>query len=121
MDEINIAWDLVGKVGAAMAVLVGIIQAYKYLRSQTSVAKLEEKVSMHSDYLQKDKEHLERIDIRLDNIENQNKNEFEQINKSLDMLGSSMASLINHMIDGNGLDKMKEERDKLTNFFISRD
>lgn len=120
MNQIEIAWDLIGKLGVAIGVIVGIVKGYQFLRSQTSVAKLEEKVKTHETYLAKDKEHLERIDTRLDNMEASMKKEFEMINSSLDILGSSISSIINHMIDGDGIEEMREERKKLTAFFIRK-
>lgn len=127
MEKINVAWELVGKLGAGIGILVALVQGFKYLRSQTSVAKLEDKVAKNTENLEKDLKHLERIDRRIDQFEKQliknqeeANTEMESINESLNIFGSSMASLINHMIDGNHIDKLKEERNKLTDFFIKR-
>lgn len=127
LGEFDAFWSFIGKVGAILLLVVGIIEAYKKLRSQTPVAKLEDRMNKHDTYLDNDKRHLEELDrhiVQLDKkISDVNQNqakESSRINASLNMLGTSMSALINHMIDGNGIDKMKEERDALNNFFYNR-
>lgn len=126
MDRVNIAWQLIGQIAAGLGVLVALIQAYKYLRSQTSIAKLESKVQQQSEHLEKDYKHLESIDIRLNTFEKRlidyeetQAKEVERLNSSLDRLGKSLAAILNYMVEGNGVDKMREERDKLIEFFIN--
>lgn len=128
MENIKITWETIGQLGVVMAAIVGIIKSYQFLRSQTSVAKLEETVKKNTENLDKDFKRLERIDTRIDDIEQKllqqrkdTNEELDKINEGINILGSSMASLINHTIDGNGVDKMREERDKLFDFFIKRE
>jgi len=126
-DEVNATWSLIGKLGVILACIVGIIKAYQYLRSQTSVAKLEAKAKEHDQYLTNDKRHLKNIDgqiseinKRLDKAEIDRIKESEKISESLAMLGTSLSAMLNHMIDGNGIDKMMQERDALQKFFINK-
>lgn len=128
MENIKITWETIGQLGVVMAAIVGIIKSYQFLRSQTSVAKLEETVKKNTENLDKDFKRLERIDTRIDDIEQKllqqredTNEELDKINEGINILGSSMASLINHTIDGSGVDKMREERDKLFGFFIKRE
>ena len=125
METINIAWDLVGKIAVIIGTTVAIVQGFKYLRSQTSLAKLEDKVEKQSEILEKDYKHLEAIDDRMNGFERRI-NDFEElqerqsrkVNESLERLGGSMAQILNHLIDGGNTDEMKKERDKLVSFFI---
>jgi hypothetical protein len=119
-QEIEIAWSLVGKIGVALTCLVGIIKSVKYLKSQTSVAKLEKRVSIHDDYLTTDKRRLDEMDKKIKSMETDRIEESRRINESLTMLGTSLTAILNHMIDGNGIEEMKKEREQLQNFFIKR-
>lgn len=121
MEKINVAWELVGQIAVGIGILVALIQGYKYLRSESSIGKLEVQVNRNKENLEKDLKHLERIDTRLDMLEKNTQRELDQINDGISILGSSMASMINHMVEGNGIDKLKEERDKLVGFFIKRE
>ena len=127
MEKINIAWELIGQFAVGVGVMVGLVQGLKYLRSQTSIAKLEDKVQQNTTNLEKDLKHLERLDIRMDGFEKQLiqqetrfEKELEKINENLNIFGGSMASIMNHMIDGK-TENLKEERDKLVNYLIKRD
>lgn len=127
MEKINVAWELVGQFAVALGLIVGLVQGFKYLRSQTSIAKLETKVADQGDKLEKDYRHLEALDTRMNgfekrliDFEKKQAEEIDRVNKSLEMLGRSMASMLNHLIDGNGTESMREERDKLVDFFIGK-
>ena len=126
-QEINVLWSLVGKIGSIVIVVVGLLKGVKYLRSQTSVAKLECKAAEHDALLACDKKHLERIDNHIGEIDNRiNKMEKERmaeskrLNDSLSILGTSMSAMLNNMIDGNNKDQMIKERDELMNYFIKK-
>ena len=124
---INIAWDLVGKIAVIIGTTVAIVQGFKYLRSQTSLAKLETKVEHHGEILEKDYKHLEALDVRVNGFEKRI-SDFEEaqakeaikINTGLERLGGSMASILNHLIDGGSEKEMRNERDKLVEFFIKK-
>ena len=126
-NEFEMTWSLIGKVGMALACIVGIVKAYHFLRSQTAVAKLEEIAEKHSECIAKDKARLDNvddqivnIDKRLDTVEKLRAEETKRINESLTMLGTAQTALLNHMIDGNGIEEMVKERNELQKFFIKR-
>ena len=126
MNEISAAWELIGKSAAGIGILVAIVQGFKYLRSQTSIARLETKVEDQGQKLEKDYKHLEAIDTRLAafekrlmEYEDKQTKETEKINASLERLGASLAAIMHNIIDGSGAEKLKEERDKLVDFFIT--
>ena len=121
MEKVNIAWELVGQIAVGIGVLVALVQGFKYLWSESAIGKLEKEVSKNKENLERDYRHLERIDNRLDMLEKNTQRELDQINDGINILGSSMASMINHMVEGDGIDRLKEERDKLVGFFIKRD
>ena len=121
MEKVNIAWELVGQIAVGIGVLVALVQGFKYLWSESAIGKLEKEVSKNKENRERDYRHLERIDNRLDMLEKNTQRELDQINDGINILGSSMASMINHMVEGDGIDRLKEERDKLVGFFIKRD
>ena len=122
-NEIDVTWDLILKIGAIIAVLVAIIQGAKYLSSITPTAKLANKVKEIEDFQKKDFEHLKEIDRKIENLEqktNDTQRQIHEVNDGVKMLGRSQISLLRHLIDGNGADKMAQEVEELTDFFIKR-
>ena len=121
--EIEAVWSLVGKVAAVIGVTVALIQGIRYLYSLSPSAKLDQKISAIEKNLEKDYEHLKKHD---DEIETLNKKldhtskQIDQLNQGIHRLGKSQIALINHTINGNGIDKLREEVDDLTEFFIDR-
>lgn len=110
------------------AIIAGAIKAVQFLFSITPTGKLKEQVDKNTTNIDKDFKHLERIDNRIDIIDAtlkelklQHEEEIKDINESLEMIGSSMTAILNHMADGNGVDKLKEQRDKLIEYFIKRE
>lgn len=122
-NEIEITWELVLKVGAIIGILVAIIQGAKYLASLTPTAKLTNKVKEIEEFQKKDYEHLKEIDRKIEALEKRTEDTQKQIgdvNDGVKVLGRSQISLLRHLIDGNGADKMAQEVEELTDFFIKR-
>lgn len=122
-NEISVTWDLIIKIGAIIGILVAIIQGTKYLASLTPTAKLTERVNGIEDNLKKDFEHIKEIDRKIEHLEEKTDNtqvQIKEVNDGIKMIGHSQISLLRHMVDGNGVDKMRDEADELTKFFIDR-
>lgn len=122
-NEIDVTWELILKVGAIIAVLVAIIQGTKYLATLTPTAKLAVKVREIEEFQKKDYEHLKEIDRKIESLEqktNDTQAQIKEVNEGIKTLGRSQISLLRHMIDGNGADKMEKEVEDLTDFFIKR-
>lgn len=121
--EISVTWDLIIKIGAIIGILVAIIQGTKYLASLTPTAKLTERVNGIEDNLKKDFEHIKEIDRKIEHLEEKTDNtqkQIKEVNDGIKMIGRSQISLLRHMVDGNGVDKMRDEAEELTDFFIDR-
>ena len=123
MDEINAAWSLVGKIGVALAVIVGVITSVKYLYGLLPTAKLETRVN---DMEAKQKDGFERL-AKLDSEIAEIKKRFEftekqlmQMNEGINRIGKSQISLLHHFATGNGQKEMMKEADDLTEFFVDR-
>lgn len=122
-NEIEVTWDLILKVAAIIGILVAIVQGARYLASLTPTAKLTQKVKEIEDFQKKDYEHLKEIDRKIESLEqktNDTQAQIKEVNEGIKTLGRSQISLLRHMIDGNGADKMEKEVEDLTDFFIKR-
>ena len=122
-NEISVTWDLIIKIGAIIGILVAIIQGTKYLASLTPTAKLTSRVNGIEDNLKKDFEHIKELDRKIEHLEEKTDNtqkQIKEVNDGIKMIGHSQISLLRHMVDGNGVDKMRDEADELTKFFIDR-
>ena len=121
--EIDTFWTVVGKGAAIIGVIVAIVQGVRYLYSLMPSSKLEKRLKQAETNLERDYEHLKKHD---DDIELLNKKtddtakKIDQVNQGVHRLGKSQIALLNHQINGNGIDKLKEEADDLTDFFIDR-
>lgn len=122
-NEISVTWDLIIKIGAIIGILVAIIQGTKYLASLTPTAKLAERVNGIEQNLNKDFEHIKELDRKIEHLEEKTDNtqkQIKEVNDGIKMIGRSQISLLRHMVDGNGVDKMRDEAEELTDFFIDR-
>ena len=66
---------------------------------------------------------FKEIDERIKNIEQQvsrSQDQIKEVNEGIKMLGKAEISLINHLIDGNGIDAMRKEVKELTDYFIEK-
>lgn len=123
MQEIETFWTVVGKGAAIIGIIVAIVQGVRYLYGILPSGKLEKRVDKIEELQKKDYEHFQKIDNRLDHLEQKTDNtqkQLEQVNEGILRIGKSQIALLRHTIDGNGIDKMREEADDLTEFFIER-
>ena len=123
IQDIETFWIVVGKFAAIIALLVGLVQGLSYLHTKLPSGKLEKRVDKIEELQKRDFEHFKKIDGRLDNLEKDSRNtqeQLKQVNDGIQRIGKSQIALLRHNIDGNGIDKMREEADDLTEFFIDR-
>lgn len=72
---------------------------------------------------EKDFEHIKEIDRKIAHLEEKTdstQKQIEEVNEGIKKIGRSQISLLRHMVDGNGVDKMRDEAEELTDFFIDR-
>jgi len=121
--EVETFWTVVGKGAAIIGVIVAIVQGVRYLYSLLPSAKMEKRLGDVEKNLQKDYEHLKKHDDDIETLNKKTDNtakKIDQVNQGVHRLGKSQIALLNHQINGNGIDKLKEEADDLTDFFIDR-
>ena len=94
-------WSLIGQwivYGSAITgALMGLAKFINWLRSKTTVAKLEERVNEHSRYLDADKK---RIDA-LEKLYNSNKSDLEDIHTLMRLSIKASQALLKSNLDGN--------------------
>lgn len=94
-------WSLIGQwivYGSAITgALMGLAKFVNWLRSKTTVAKLEERVNEHARYLDADKK---RIDA-LGKLYNSNKSDLEDIHTLMRLSIKASQALLKSNLDGN--------------------
>ena len=120
-------WERVLDVLGWVALFVAALKGLQYIFSLLPSSKLALQVKENTEKLQKDYTRLDKLNERLDSLEQRiNESEKERaeetrlINQSLNMLGKSQISMLRHFVDGNGIEEMKREAEKLTSFFIDK-
>lgn len=120
-------WERVLDVLGWVALFVAALKGLQYIFSLLPSSKLALQVKENTEKLQKDYNRLDKLNERLDSLEQRiNESEKERaeetrlINQSLNMLGKSQISMLRHFVDGNGIEEMKREAEKLTSFFIDK-
>ena len=110
-----------------IAIIVTAIKGVQFLFSLTPTGKLKTQVESNTKHLSEDFERfkimekrLVDIELRMDKSEKERAEESKRLTDSLNIIGTSVASILNHMIDGNGIEEMKKERDQLIGHFINK-
>ena len=110
-----------------IAIVVTAIKGIQFLFSITPTGKLKAQVDKNTQHIAEDFERFKSIEkkiidieLRLDKSERERAEEARRLTESLNIIGASVASILNHMIDGNGIEEMKSERDRLINHFINK-
>ena len=118
--------DILSTFAVIVAIVAGI-KALQFLFSISPTGKLKAQVDANTKHLNEDFEkfktierRLNAIDHRLDEAEKSRDAEVRGLTESLNIIGTSVASILNHMIDGNGVEEMKGERDRLIGHFINK-
>ena len=122
--EFEVVWSVLGKVGVAIALVVGIIQGFKYLFSLMPVSKLELRVDSNEGAIKNNTEHLKKIDNKIEKMEDKIEEtvlDIKMVDEGIKRIGESQISLLHHFVNGNGQKDMEDEAEKLTDFFIRRD
>lgn len=116
LSELEVTWSVVGKFAAILAVVVAIVKGVQYLNGFMPTTKLNARVT---EVEKKQADGLKRLE-HLENQSDDMKRQIGEINEGIRRIGRSQISLLNHTINGNGIDKMREEVDDLTDYFIER-
>lgn len=110
-----------------VAIIVSAVKGVQFLFSITPTGKLKVQVEKNTKHLEQDFEKfkvlendISSIKMKIEQSERERAEDSKKLNASLNMIGTSVASILNHMIDGNGIEEMKEERDRLMTHFINK-
>lgn len=123
MNEISVAWELVGKIAAVIGVIVAIVKGVEYLNSLMPTTKLEKRIDGIEEKQKKDFEHLKATDAKIEHLEMQvtdTQTQIQEVNEGIQRIGKSQISLLRHFVTGNGQKEMADEADDLTEWFIDR-
>lgn len=100
-ETINIILKVFGGLGVIVVGIKALIYLFTPVTStKKKLEEHEEILKEHEEYLKKDKENIEYLTTLMKDC------------MKLEL------SMINHTIDGNGIDKMKELREEMTNKFF---
>lgn len=109
-------WSLIGQwivYGSAVTgALMGLAKFINWLRSKTTVAKLEERVNEHDRYLDADKK---RIDA-LEKLYNSNKSDLEDIHLLMRLSIKASQALLKSNLDGNNREAVEEANIEIQNY-----
>ncbi len=123
----HVTWATTKEFLAWIAIVSGGIKALEYLFSKTPIAHLKAEIdkmkAQLTDTNQLLKEHereLREHNRAIMSISEELAAQRRHLNVAIDKLGTSQISILNHMITGNGITELKQDRDDLTDFFVNR-
>lgn len=112
----NEVWILIGQwlvygsslTGAVMA----IAQFIKWIRSKTTIAKLEERVNKHAEYLNNDDKRIKT----LEQLYSSNKTDLEDIHTLMRLSIKASQALLKNNLDGNNRKAVEEANNEIQNY-----
>lgn len=109
-------WSVIGQWIVYGASLTGAIMAIakfvSWIRSKTTVAKLEEKVSRHSEYLDNNDKRIKA----LEQLYNNNKSDLEDIHTLMRLSIKASQALLKSNLDGNNREAVEEANTEIQNY-----
>ena len=112
MENLSITWETILVIAGGLIVL---IDAYKRLMEITKPTKdLKARQYDIDEKLKNDKNRIDALEKEVSGIR-----EYQE--KSSAVIGLAVAELLNHLITGNDVGKLKEKEDKLNEFFYNKD
>nr|DAD77428.1 MAG TPA: hypothetical protein [Siphoviridae sp. ctulf7] len=109
-------WSVIGQwivYGASLTgAVMAIAQFLKWIRSKTTVAKLEERVNKHDEYLVNDNERIKS----LEQLYNSNKSDLEDIHTLMRLSIKASQALLKSNLDGNNREAVEEANTEIQNY-----
>lgn len=96
--------------------IAGLISAIGVALTYIKKWSVESKASKNGELLQSHSEQLRRIEERLSVLESTNKRQ----DKFVETICSAMLALLEHNINGNSIDKLKEAKNEMQDFLIHK-
>lgn len=105
--NIGVTWHTILEISAGLIVL---FQCGKWLISLGNpIVKLRERLDAHDTFLAKDKERLDKADKSI-----------QEIDEGIGVLGLAIAQMMSHEINGNDIQKLREQKEKVETYFYAR-
>lgn len=112
----NEVWVVIGQwlvYGASLTgAVMAIAQFIKWIRSKTTVAKLEERVNKHSEYLDNDDKRIKS----LEQLYSSNKTDLEDIHTLMRLSIKASQALLKNNLDGNNRAAVEEANAEIQNY-----
>lgn len=112
----NEVWVVIGQwlvYGASLTgAVMAIAQFIKWIRSKTTVAKLEERVNKHAEYLNNDDK---RIKL-LEQLYSSNKTDLKDIHTLMRLSIKASQALLKNNLDGNNREAVEEANAEIQNY-----
>lgn len=109
-------WSLIGQwivYGSAITgALMGLAKFINWLRSKTTVAKLEEQVNRHTEYLDNDDKRIKALEQLYSN----NKSDLEDIHTLMRLSIKASQALLKSNLDGNNREAVEEANIEIQNY-----
>lgn len=105
--DLNVTWQTIITIAGGLIVL---FQLGKWVISLGNpFIELKRRIDKHDDFLDKDKQRLDRVDKSI-----------QQIDEGLGVVGLAIAEMISHEISGNDVSKLRQQQEKVTTYFYGR-
>lgn len=112
----NEVWVVIGQwlvYGASLTgAVMAIAQFIKWIRSKTTVAKLEERVNKHAEYLYNDDKRIKS----LEHLYSSNKIDLEDIHTLMRLSIKASQALLKNNLDGNNRAAVEEANAEIQNY-----
>lgn len=112
----NEVWIAIGQwlvYGASLAgAVMAIARFIKWIRSRTTVAKLEERVNKHAEYLNNDDKRIKS----LEQLYSSNKTDLEDIHTLMRLSIKASQALLKNNLDGNNREAVEEVNAEIQNY-----
>lgn len=116
----NEVWSLIGQwivwVSATGGAIMGAEKFVKWVRSKTTVAKLEARIDKHEAYLDNDKRRLDA----LESLYNSNKSDLEDIHALMRLSIKASQALLKSNLDGNNREAVEEANNNIQSYLNER-
>lgn len=105
--NLGVTWNTVLQIAAGLIVL---FQCGKwFINLGNPFTELRKRVDKHDSFLANDKSHLEQVDRSI-----------QQIDEGISVLGFALAQIMSHEINGNDIQKLREQKEKVETYFYGR-
>lgn len=112
----NEVWIVIGQWLVYGASLTGAVMAIarfiKWIRSKTTVAKLEERINKHTEYLNNDDKRIKS----LEQLYSSNKTDLEDIHALMRLSIKASQALLKNNLDGNNREAVEEANAEIQNY-----